>query len=243
MNPNPYQPQNQNNQPNAFNSSTGWTVAQSSAEVRTEFIQKTYSLFFASLLAAIVMGGITLNTPLFDVSLMLLKIPLLAFGLMFGGAMLAGAVSRTEGLNYVALFGFTSFVGFLIAPVLSMYEGAFPGIVGQAAFLTVLVFGSLTAYVFVSKKDFSFLGGMLFVGLIALVIGGLANAFFFKSSGAGYWMAWITVFLFSGFVLYDTSQIIHRYDAKGYCAAALSLFLDFFNLFMAILRILSGSRN
>ena len=243
MNPNPYQPQNQDNQPNAFNSSTNWTVAQSSVEVRTEFIQKTYVLFFASLLAAIVVGGITLNTPLYAVSRALLDIPLLAFGLMFGGAMLAGVVSRTEGLNYVALFGFTSFVGFIIAPVLSLYEGAYPGIVGQAAFLTVLVFGALTAYVFVSKKDFSFLGGMLFVGLIALIIGGLANMLFFKSSGAGYWMAWITVFLFSGFVLYDTSQIIHRYDAKGYCAAALSLFLDFFNLFMAILRILSGNRN
>ncbi|HEY0074704.1 MAG TPA: Bax inhibitor-1 family protein, partial [Abditibacteriaceae bacterium] len=60
---------------------------------------------------------------------------------------------------------------------------------------------------------------------------------------AGYWMAWISLFLFSGFVLYDTSQIIHRYDAKSYCAAALSLFLDFFNIFMAILRILAGSRS
>lgn len=242
MNQNPFGP-NQGQQPNAFNTSTGWTVAQASAEVRTAFIQKTYVLFLAGILAAIVAGGITLNTPLFGVSLMLLKIPLLAFGLMLGGAWIAGAVSRTEGLNYVALFGFTGFVGFLMAPILRLYEGSFPGIVAQAAFLTVLVFGSLTAYVFVSKKDFSFMGGILFVGVIALVVGGLANAFFFKSSGAGYWMAWISLFLFSGFVLYDTSQIIHRYDAKGYCAAALDLFLDFFNIFMAILRILSGSRS
>lgn len=243
MNQNPFQSNNQNNQPNAFATSTGWTVAQSSAEVRMAFIQKTYVLFLAGILAAIVMGGITLNTPLFGIAQALLGIPLLAFLLMMGGAWIAGAVSRTEGLNYVALFGFTAFVGFIMAPLLYMFEGAFPGIVAQAAFLSVLVFGSLTAYVFVSKKDFSFLGGMLFVGLIALIIGGLANAFFFHSAGAGYWMAWVSLFLFSGFVLYDTSQIIHRYDAQGYCAAALDLFLDFFNIFMAILRILAGSRS
>ena len=245
MNQNPFQnnQNNQNNQPNAFSTSTGWTVAESSAEVRTAFIQKTYVLFMAGILSAIVTGGLTLNTPLYNVSASILSSTWLAIILMFGGVMLAQAVSRIEGLNYIALFGFTGLIGFLFAPVLRMYEGAFPGIVAQAAFLTVLIFGSLTAYVFVSKKDFSFMGGILFVGLIALVIGGLANAFFFKSAGAGYWMAWITMFLFSGFVLYDTSQIIHRYDAKGYCSAALALFLDFFNLFMAILRILGGGRS
>ncbi len=242
MNQNPFQ-NNQGNQPNAFNTSTGWTVAQSSAEVQMAFIQKTYVLFLAGILSAIVMGGITLNTPLYNVSVGILSSTWLAVILMFGGVWIAGAVSRTEGLNYIALFSFTGLIGFLFAPLLSMYEGAFPGIVAQAAFLSVLVFGALTAYVFVSKKDFSFMGGFLFVGVIALVIGGLANAFFFKSSGAGYWMAWISLFLFSGFVLYDTSQIIHRYDAKGYCAAALDLFLDFFNIFMAILRILAGSRS
>jgi FtsH-binding integral membrane protein len=140
------------------------------------------------------------------------------------------------------LFGFTFLIGVLFAPIIKIFEQSAPGIVGQAAFLTTLVFGSLTAYAFISRKDFSYLGGMLFVGLIALIVGGLANVFFFKSSGASYWMAWVTVFLFSGFVLYDTSQIIHRYDERGYCAAALSLFLDFLNLFMAILRILGGSR-
>ncbi|HEY0073383.1 MAG TPA: Bax inhibitor-1 family protein, partial [Abditibacteriaceae bacterium] len=150
MNQNPY------GQNNPFATSTGWTVAEAPAEVRAAFIQKTYALFLASLLAAIVMGGITLNTPLLGVADMLLGIPLLAFGLMFGGAFLAQAVSRTEGLNYVALFGFTGFVGFIIAPILQGYESLFPGIVAQAAFLTVLVFGALTAYVFVSKKDFSF---------------------------------------------------------------------------------------
>lgn len=239
MNPNPY---NQNEQPNSFNTSTSWTVAQAPAEVRMAFIQKTYVLFLAGILACVVMGGVTLNTSLELASRSLWGMPLLAIGLVFGGSLLAGAVSRVEGLNYVALFGFTALMGFLFAPILRAYESSAPGIVGQAGFLTVMIFGSLTAYVFTTKKDFSFLGGLLFVGLISLLVASLANAFFFKSWNASYWMAWVTAFLFSGFVLYDTSQIIHRYDTQGYCSAALDLFLDFFNLFMAILRILGGRR-
>jgi FtsH-binding integral membrane protein len=127
----------------------------------------------------------------------------------------------------------------MFAPAIEMYA---PGVVGQAAFSTVVVFGGLTAYVFLSRKDFSYMGGRLFVGLIALVAGGLANRFLFKSGLAQYIMSWITVVLFSGFVLYDTSRIIHRYDERGYCMAALALFLDFFNMFMAILNILGGGR-
>lgn len=87
MNPNPFGPDNRHNQnynqgfnqsydqPNAFTNSTGWTVAESPEDVRMAFIQKTYVLFLAGILSAIVMGGITLSTPLFGVSLALLKIP------------------------------------------------------------------------------------------------------------------------------------------------------------------------
>ncbi len=242
--------QGQNNSPNPFAySSQPLTVADSPVEVRMEFIRKTYSLFLAGILCSIVAGTICLNSqPVLSAALGILSSPLLAIVLLFGLSLGAQAVSRVEGLNYAALFGFTAFIGFLFAPILALYEqgapgtGGHPGIVLQAAALTTIAFSALTAYVFVSKKDFSFMGGLLFVGLIMLILGGLANVFFFKSAGAGYYMAWITVFLFSGFVLYDTSQIIHRYDAKGYCSAALSLFLDFFNMFMAILRILGGNR-
>lgn len=224
-------------------SSQPMTVAQSSLDVRLEFIRKTYSLFLAGILMALVAGTICLNSdPVANAAVSILRSPILAIALLFGLSMGAQAVSRIEGLNYAALFGFTAFMGFLFAPLLAMYEQSAPGIVTQAAVLTFITFGSLTAYAFISKKDFSFLGGMLFVGLIALILGGLANVFLFKSSGASYWMAWVTLLLFSGYVLYDTSQIIHRYDAKGYVSAALALFLDFFNMFMAILRILSGNR-
>ena len=211
-------------------------VAQSPVEVRLNFIRKTYALFTAGVLMAIIGGAISITTPLGDMVLSLAPWSFLSIILF---AMVASALSRTEGLNYVALFGFTFITGVIFAPIVAFYS---PAVVGQAAFLTLIVFGSLTGYAFASRKDFSYLGGFLFVGLIALILGGVANIFFFKSNAGSYWMAWITVFLFSGFVLYDTSQIIHRYDERGYCAAALALFIDFLNLFMAILRILGGRR-
>lgn len=225
-------------------SSQPLTVAESPVEVRMNFIRKTYVLFLAGILCALVAGTICLNSyPVLSAAVGLWNRPLLAIGLLFGLSIGAQAVSRTEGLNYAALFGFTAFIGFLFAPILANYEVRSPGIVAQAAGLTTIAFGSLTAYAFVTKKDFSFLGGMLFVGLSMLILGGLANVFYFKSTGASYYMAWVSLFLFSGYVLYDTSQIINRYDAKAYCSAALSLFLDFFNMFMAILRILGGNRS
>lgn len=230
--------------PNTFASGqTLQPVSLASAGTRMDFIRKTYVLFMAGIVAAIVMGAITISVPpLFYAALALLKMPLLALLLLLGSVWIATALSRTEGLNYVALFGFTAFIGFWITPLLALYAQAAPGILTQAAVLTLLIFGSLTTYVFVTRKDFSFLGGMLFVGLIALIGGGLLNIFWFKSSAADYWMAWGILLIFSGYVLFDTSRIIHRYDENSYCTAALALFLDFFNMFLAILRILYGSR-
>ena len=233
-----------NNSPNTF--APGQTlqpVSQSSVETRMNFIRKTYVLFMAGIVAAIVAGTITVSSrPLFEAALAILRMPLLGLILLIGSVWIASALSRTEGLNYVALFGFTAFCGFWISPLLVMYEQIQPGIVSQAAVLTLLTFGALTTYAFVTKKDFSFLGGMLFVGLITLIGGLLLNAFLFKSVSMSYWMSWGILLVFSGYVLFDTSRIIHRYDEKSYCSAAIALFLDFFNMFLAILSILSGGR-
>lgn len=231
-----------NPQSDPFNNSTMATnVSQSPVAVRMNFIRKTYVLFLAGILMCVLAGTACLSVPSMRnfAEGLIHDHFFIVFLLIIGGSFAASAVSQIEGLNYVALFGFTSLIGFIFAPIVALYA---PEVVGQAAFLTILMFGSLTAYVFVTKKDFSFLGGMLFVGLIALILGGLANAFLFRNAGASYWMAWVTLFLFSGYVLYDTSNIMNRYSEKSYCTAALMLFLDFFNMFLALLRILGGRR-
>lgn len=237
---NPNQPLGQSN---PFDYSSSVPVANSSGEVRLEFLRKTYALFMLGIVVTLLVGAATLQVqPLMAASLAVWRMPLLALVLLFGLSIGAQAVSRVEGLNYVALFGFTGLIGWLFTPLLAFYELRQPGILGQAAALTTIMFGSLTAYVFVSKKDFSFMGGLLFVGLIGLILGGLVNAFLLHSPFTSYIMAWFTLLLFSGYVLYDTSNIMLRYDSRGYCSAALSLYLDFFNMFMAIVRILGGGR-
>jgi modulator of FtsH protease len=216
-------------------------VAQSSAAVQLNFIRKTYLLFMAGILSAVVGGVLCLNVaPVAAFAGIVLSNVWLALLVIVGGSFAAQAVARTPGLNYVALFGFTSLIGIVFTPIIAIYA---PAVVGQAAFLSIVVFGSLTAYAFVTRKDFSFMGGILFVGMLTIVLGSAANALFFKNWGATYWIAWATLFMSGGFVLYQTSNIIHEYSERDTVAAALGLFISFFNIFMSLLRILGGNRN
>jgi FtsH-binding integral membrane protein len=118
-----------------------------------------------------------------------------------------------------------------------------PAVVGQAAFLTIMIFGGMTAYAFISGKNFSFMGGFLFVGIWAVILAGVGNMFFFKNVDLSYWLAWGMLLVSSGFVLYQTSNIIHEYGPRDYCAAALGLFISFFNIFTSLLHILGGNRD
>ena len=232
-----------NNQSQEPFGSTAWgtPVAAASEETRFNFIRKTYVLFMAGILTAVVSGAICLTVePVLAIALGILRMPILAFGLIIGGSIAAQALARKEGVNYLALFGFTALIGMIFAPIIAIYA---PSVIGQAAFLTCVIFGSLTAYVFVTRKDFSFMGGMLFIGMVGMVLAGAANLFFFKSSGMSYWISWFVLFLSSGFVLYQTSNLIHEYRENEYCAAALGLFISFFNIFMSLLNILGGNRD
>lgn len=230
-----------NPQRDAFSNSTHTQfVAQASAETRMNFIRKTYVLFLAGIVMAVAMGAVCLSVPAVgNIAISILRTPILAILLIVGGSIAAQAASRVEGLNYVALFGFTGLMGLIFAPIVATYA---PAVIGQAAFLSVVIFGGLTAYALTTRKDFSFLGGMLFVGIWAIVIAGIANIFWFKNSGFEYWLAWGMLFISSGFVLYQTSNITRTYGERDYCAAALGLFISFLNIFMSLLRILGGNR-
>jgi FtsH-binding integral membrane protein len=199
----------------------------------------------AGIFTAIVAGFLCLTVPAITAAAMgILRMPILAFGLIIGASVGGQVLANREGNEaYAGLFGFTALIGFLFAPILYMYESSAPGIVGQAAFLSTLVFGALTAYAFVSRKDFSFLGGAIFVVMLAVIGGALANMLFFKSSGFSYWLAWGTLLMSSGFVLYQTSNLIHQFTPRQAAGAALGLFISFFNIFMSILRILGGNRD
>ena len=212
-------------------------VIQAEVSDRMAFIKKVYSLLGLSLLTGILAAVFTLSNTGF-----LITVNQYYWGFVIaeiGVLLLCFWKRKTATLGFVLLFTFTILSGITVSPLIYVYQT----VAGQAAALTVVAFCGLTAYVFVSKKDFSFLGGILWVGIILMIVGGLLNLFYFKSFDLQYFMAWIGVFLFSGFILYDTSNIIRRYNTDEYIAGALSLYLDILNLFIHLLIILGGRRS
>ena len=107
----------------------------------------------------------------------------------------------------------------------------------QALGLTVLSFAGLTAYAYFTKRDFSFMGGMLTVGLITLIGLGIMS-FFIQSTFLHMAISAMGILLFSGYILFDTQKILRSYPADEHVAASLTLFLDFVLLFMHILRLI-----
>jgi FtsH-binding integral membrane protein len=204
------------------------------------FIRKVYALFFAATLFAVAGVGAGLMYP--PVMIAIASHPWMTFFVLIGGVMGAQAVRLVPGVNLLALFAFTTLTGLVISPAIAIYTRMNPASIWQAGLMTVGIFGGLTAYVFISKKDFSFMRGMMMTGLIVVVMAGVLNLFIVGSSALAFGVSCAALLLFSGFVLYDTSNIIRRYPTNEYVAGALDLYLDAFNIFLALLRILNAGR-
>jgi modulator of FtsH protease len=241
---NEFQSQNQRyggqQQPGAWGSFGMETAARAGVAERMGFVRKVYALFFAATLFAI--GGVGLGLAFPPIMLAIIAHPWLTFFALMGGVMGAQAVRLMPGVNLLALFAFTTLTGVVISPAIAIYTRLNPASILQAGVLTVGIFGGLTAYVFLSKKDFSFMRGMVTTGLIVVILAGVLNLFIVGSSAFAFGISCAALLLFSGFVLYDTSNIIRRYPTNEYVAGALSLYLDAFNIFLALLRILNAGR-
>ena len=199
---------------------------------RLVFIKKVYSLLAMS------MGTAAIGAYLGSGPLLLLVAPnmMLFFILQIGLIFFASFAARKPGLNMIALFSFTTISGLTLGPLL--YQVG-PSIAAEAFGLTAVTFAGLSMYVVYSKKDFSFMSGFLMTGLIVLVVGGLLNMFFIQSGMMHFVMSGASVLLFSGFILYDTSNILRYYGTDEHVSATLALYLDVLNLFIALLSILN----
>ncbi len=206
-------------------------AASVTTEDRLVFIKKVYSLLAMS------MGTAAIGAYLGSGPLLLLVAPnmMLFFILQIALIFFASFAARKPGLNMVALFSFTTVSGLTLGPLL--YQVG-PSIAAEAFALTAITFAGLSMYVVYSKKDFSFMSGFLMTGLIVLVVGGLLNMFFIQSGMMHFVMSGASVLLFSGFILYDTSNILRYYGTDEYVSATLALYLDVLNLFIALLSIL-----
>ena len=199
---------------------------------RLVFIKKVYSLLAMS------MGTAAIGAYLGSGPLLLLVAPNMMLYFILQNALIffASFAARKPGLNMVALFSFTTVSGLTLGPLL--YQVG-PSIAAEAFALTAITFAGLSMYVVYSKKDFSFMSGFLMTGLIVLIVGGLLNMFFIQSGMMHFVMSGASVLLFSGFILYDTSNILRYYGTDEHVSATLALYLDVLNLFIALLSILN----
>lgn len=214
------------------------TLVRTGAE-RATLVRRTYSLVFAGVLATVASATFALSQP----SLMqaVAAHPWISVACLF--APLFGAM-RTQkvfpaNIGFVLLFTVVS--GVYISPLLYYYGRSQPGLITQAATLTIGAFGILTAYAFISRRDFSAWGSFFMVGLWVL-IGTMLLNLYFRNPAMDLWLAGITVLIFSGLLVYDTWRIRNVFGPDEYVAAAVQIYLDLLNLFLGLLRVLGGRR-
>ncbi|MEK7678168.1 MAG: Bax inhibitor-1 family protein [Verrucomicrobiota bacterium] len=148
------------------------------------------------------------------------------------------AVSKPA--QYGALAAFVAAEAIIFVPLLYLAQSVAPGVIESAALVTFLGFAALTAIVFVTRKDFSFLRGLLFwAGILAL--GAIVGAVLFGFS-LGTWFSIGMVALAGGAILYNTSNVLHHYSEDRYVAAALELFASMALMFWYVLRLFLSRR-
>lgn len=197
-----------------------------------EFVKQTYQLFAGSLLAGAVGAYVGLGFA-GVVASWYWGFVILELAMLFGVYML----KEKPGINLAMLFGFTFLTGLTLAPMLSVFLAkGMGGIITQAFLLTSIAFGGLSMFAMNTKRDFTTMGKMLFIALIVVVVASLLNLFF-HSPIMQLAIASVSAVLFSFFILYDTQNVIqgnYGHPIEG----AIALYLDFFNLFVALLQIL-----
>ena len=163
-----------------------------------------------------------------------------ALGLMLGSLAMLFVVNATANSSkgLVATFVFTAMMGASLGPMLQLYLALpnGPALVMQALGGTAIVFFGLSAYALTTRKDFSFLGGFLMVGLLVIVAASIANIFF-QVAAVSLAVSAAAVFIMSALILFDTSRIIHGGETN-YIRATVALCLDIYNLFVHLLSLL-----
>ncbi len=226
--------------------STTYPVSDAKAEARAAFITRTY----LHLLVAI-LGFTAIEVYLFESGLAA-TIARAMLGtswlLVLGGFMVVGWLAshtaykaQSLGAQYAALAAFVAAEALVFTPLLFIAEFKFPGVIQSAALVTVVGFSALTAVVFYTRKDFSFLGSVLrWGGIVALVLIAAGVLFGFQL-GTFFSVAMIA---FAGAaILYDTSKVLHNFPEDRYVAASLELFASVALLFWYVLRLFMSSRD
>ena len=206
---------------------------------RATLVRRTYALVLANVIVTVIGTGVGLTQP--GLMQTVAQHQFITFLLTMAPLWFA-LRSRTVFPQNIAFVGIFAFVmGLSISPVIFVMERNYPGVVMNAAVLTLSTFGVLTVYAWFSKRDFSAWGSFFVVGLWVLFAASVLNMFF-QNSAASLGLSAIAVVVFSGLLIFDTWRLRNRFGPDDYVIAAVQIYLDLLNMFMAILNLLGGGR-
>ena len=197
-------------------------------------IKNTYMLLSMTLLFSALTAGISMKMNLPHPGI------LLTLGGYFGLLFLTTKL-RNSAWGILSIFALTGFMGLTLGPVISMYLHAFSNgaeLVALAMGGTGAIFIGLSSYALTTKKDFSFMGGFLMVGILTAFLLGI-GAMIFQLPLLSLAVSGVFILLMSGLILYQTSEIIHGGETN-YIMATITLYITIYNLFMSLLHILGA---
>lgn len=203
----------------------------SSIPATNKLVRNTYTLLAATLLFSAVTAGVAMavNAPPVHWVITLIGY----FGLLF----LTNAL-RNSAWGLAAIFALTGFMGYTLGPILNFYLGLPNGheTVMLALGGTGIIFFGLSGYALTTRKDFSFIGGFLMVGILVAFLAGIA-AMFFQIPALSLAVSAMFILLMSGFILFQTSLLVNGGETN-YIMAAVSLYVAIYNLFLSLLQLL-----
>ncbi|MGM0562873.1 MAG: Bax inhibitor-1/YccA family protein [Pseudomonadota bacterium] len=214
------------------------SVEQTSTLATNKLIKNTYSLLSMTLIFSAMMAGLS----------MVLAMPPMTYLISLGAAflmiwlVLPKTANSAKGIGVV--FAITGLMGFALGPILNMYLSLPNGssIIAMAMGGTGVIFLGLSAYAITTKKDFSFMGGFLMVGLLTVIVAAIANIFL-QMPVLSIVISSAVIMLMSGFILFDTSRMVNHPHTANYVVMTVSLYLNIFNIFISLLQILGLTSN
>lgn len=197
-------------------------------------LRNTYLLLAMTLIFSAVMAYVSISMGIRSINPILFMIG--AYGLMFLTSML-----QNSPMGILAVFGFTGFMGFALGPILNMYLLAIPNgahLIATALGGTGMIFLGLSAYALVTQKDFSYMGGFLFAGMLVVFIMMLVGLFV-QVTALQLLISGAFMLLSAGLILFQTSQIIHGGETN-YISATVGLYVSIYNVFISLLQLLTA---
>ncbi|MDF1584342.1 MAG: Bax inhibitor-1/YccA family protein [Methyloprofundus sp.] len=208
------------------------TPASKSTLATNRVLRNTYLLLSMTLLFSALTAGLAMMFNMPPLGMIITMVGY--FGLLFATTKFSNSY-----LGLVFIFALTGFMGLTLGPIISMYLTHFSN--GSELVMTALggtgvIFIGLSAYALTTRKDFSFLGGFLMVGILVAFLAGI-GAIVFAIPAMSLAVSAMFILLMSGMILYQTSEIIHGGETN-YILATISLYVSIYNLFLSLLQLL-----